>query len=229
MQDGSSFPAGAHAARRWPTAAALALVIEGGLIALALHWIRPSAPPPPLPVVQIVLQAPVTRRTVAPPKPHPALPRPKPIVKPRPHPLPRPVHHVRPKPITPLPPRPAARPKPSPASASAPVIPQTPPALVTASVRANFEAALHDAIQAALRYPAAALLMRLGDSTVVVAFRYYNGHVGAVHIAKSCGIPMLDRAALQAVRTAQYPQTPAVLMGRHLEYDIDVQFTLSTQ
>lgn len=228
MHDASSVRVGTHD-RQWPAAAVLALIIEAALVAGALWWARPGALPPASPVVQIVLQAPPAHRTVVLPQPHPAPPRP--AEKPRPHPVvPRPIHRARPKPLTPLPPppRPAAQRKPSPApiTEDQPVVPISPPAAVTASIRANFEAALRSAIQAAVRYPAAARLMELSGSTVV-AFGYRDGRVSAVRIARSCGIAMLDRAAVQAVRNAPYPVTPVVLRGRRMEFDIHVRFRLN--
>jgi protein TonB len=62
------------------------------------------------------------------------------------------------------------------------------------------------AVQQAVQCPAAARMM--GESgKAAVAFDYRNGEiVSGAQIARSSGTPVLDTAALTAVRRAHYPQ-----------------------
>jgi protein TonB len=65
---------------------------------------------------------------------------------------------------------------------------------------------IREAVQAAVRCPAAARMMgRSGKAGV--AFDYRDGALaGEVQVARSSGTPMLDAAALAAVRDAHYPK-----------------------
>jgi protein TonB len=58
-----------------------------------------------------------------------------------------------------------------------------------------------------------------------VAFGYRNGEVvGSVQIARSAGTPLLDAAALAAVREAHYPKAPPGMESRLLPLLIWVEF-----
>jgi periplasmic protein TonB len=156
----------------------------------------------------------------APPKPTPPKPTP-PKPKPKPVPPPKPVHHVHH-------PKPQPKPKPVPV----PVVKKTPPPpppqpveTVAASPdeMAQFEARVNAAVQAAVRYPPAArMLHRQGRAQV--AFDYLDGAVSNVALARTSGFPMLDRAALATVRSAQYPLPLAKLRGRLLHMIVWVRF-----
>jgi len=76
--------------------------------------------------------------------------------------------------------------------------------LVTATLTGRIRAA----VQAAVQCPAAARMM--GQSgTAGVAFDYRDGAlVGGLQLARSTGLPVLDAAALTAVRNARYPEPP---------------------
>jgi protein TonB len=69
-------------------------------------------------------------------------------------------------------------------------------------------AAIREAVQAAVRCPAGARMMKL-SGTAGVAFDYRDGTViGDARLTRSAGAPMLDAAALEAVRHARYPAPP---------------------
>ena len=226
-------------ARRWPVAAALALVVEAALIGGVLWYARHAPEPPAPPPMQIVLEAlKPAPKTVMPPAPKP--PAPKPIPKPLPKPMPKPViHHVAPKPVVPPPlPAPKVQAPPAPVpdthpampvaapAPPAPPPPPAPPAPDLASIKADFEAQLRSAIQAAVHYPTAARLMRLTGKTLV-AFTYRDGQISGVRVVTSGGSDLLDSAAMDAVRSAPYPATPTQLQGQSMTFDIWVRFHLN--
>lgn len=67
---------------------------------------------------------------------------------------------------------------------------------------------IREAVQAAVRCPAAARMMGLSGKAGV-AFDYRDGGImGGVQLSRSAGAPMLDAAALAAVRDAHYPNAP---------------------
>ena len=230
-----------HDGQRWPLAAGAALLLEVAIIG-ALLWVadHDSAPPPPAPM-QIVLESPQPApKTLAPPLPTPA--QPKPLPRPTPKPKVR-IHkeipRARPKPVvqpppTPAPPKieappaPAAETKPAMAVPvpPAPSVPPAPHAPEIASVKATFEAELRSAIQAAVRYPEAAKLMKL-TGKAQVAFDYRDGQITHLRIVASSGTDLLDRGALQAVRNALFPATPKELQGQSMAFDIWVRFHLN--
>lgn len=75
-------------------------------------------------------------------------------------------------------------------------------------VRAALIARIRSAVQAAAQCPAAARM--IGQSGKAgVAFDYRDGRVaGDLRLARSSGTPILDAAALNAVRHARYPEAP---------------------
>ena len=232
-----------HDGQRWPLAAGAALLLEATIIG-ALLWLADhnSAPPPPAPM-QIVLESPKPApKTLAPPLPTPAQPKPLPRLTPKPkvrvH---KEIRRARPKPTVPPPPAPAPAPPkvetpPAPAADTkpamavpvppAPSMPPAPPAPAIATVKATFEAELRSAIQAAVRYPDAAKLMKL-TGKAQVAFDYRDAQVTRLRIIASSGSDLLDRAALQAVRNALLPPTPKELQGQSMAFDIWVRFHLN--
>ena len=232
-----------HDGQRWPLAAGAALLLEVAIIG-ALLWVadHDSAPPPPAPM-QIVLESPQPApKTLAPPLPTPA--QPKPLPRPTPKPKVR-IHkeipRARPKPVVQPPPTPAPAPpkieaptapaaETKPAMAvpvpPAPSVPPAPHAPEIASVKATFEAELRSAIQAAVRYPEAAKLMKL-TGKAQVAFDYRDGQITHLRIVASSGTDLLDRGALQSVRNALFPATPKELQGQSMAFDIWVRFHLN--
>ena len=211
---------------RWPQAAVLALLLEAVVLAAISWWMQRPSPPAPLPPIRIVLDAmKAAPKTVAPRIPPP--PKPAPAPKPRPQPV---VHKALPDPQPQLHPRSApVHPRPMTASRAAdvqPVAPIVPASRDLASVRAGFEAELRSAIQSAVRYPAAARLMRLTGRTLVM-FEFRDGNVSGIRVVRSCGVDLLDRAAERAVRNASYPPTPAELVGQRMAFEIWVHFRLN--
>jgi protein TonB len=105
-----------------------------------------------------------------------------------------------------------------PAGQDAPAVTAPAPAVLSkpsAGAVAAFDALLRQAVQAAVRYPAAAQMMGL-TGRARVAFDYKDGAVGTVRLEQSAGSPLLDGAALVAVRGAHYPAPPQALAGQTL-------------
>ena len=78
-------------------------------------------------------------------------------------------------------------------------------------------------MQAALRYPAAARMMGVTGRTRV-AFAYRDGAVDGIGVVQSAGTPMLDVAALAAVRSARYPPPSDAIAGQTLRLLVWVEF-----
>jgi periplasmic protein TonB len=102
-------------------------------------------------------------------------------------------------------------------------IPTLTSAASSAGLEASFEARIRDAVQAALRYPAAARMMNL-HGRARVSLDYQAGAVSDLHIVQSAGSPLLDKAALNAVREARLPQAPAEIGSRLLRLLVWVEF-----
>jgi len=182
--------------------------------------------PEPPPVAQ---QAPAPEPSVTPEDATSPPPVTLPVVQPPPPPVPpaRPV--VRPvasKPIRPPPrvtvsrpglPDVAAPPVQTAAVAVAAAAPTSPDGSAQAESRSEetLRGRIRDAVQAAVRCPAAAQMMgRSGKAGV--AFDYRDGVLtGDVRLTRSTDTPMLDAAALAAVREAHYPKAPPEV-GEHV-------------
>ncbi len=121
-----------------------------------------------------------------------------------------------------------AAPAPSAAAARLASDAPTQQAAAPAAVEASFETLLLQAVQAEARrsYPAAARLMG-STGQAVVAFEYRDGAVHVTGLAQTSGSPVLDRAALAAVRNASYPPPPGDLAGRTLVKLVHVKFELN--
>jgi periplasmic protein TonB len=230
-------------------AAPLALGIEAILLGGALALLTHKAPPPPPPAVTTLTLA--ATPAPAPKAPEPAPPKPAPAVKPTPvakpvvHPPPRPpvpVRHVSPppRPATPPPPVPAPSPEPTPPAAAPntpatdapapppPPQPPAPPAPAAGAADASFDATLRAAIEAALRYPESARMAGI-TGRVRVAFTYRDGSVSDVRVVVSSGRALLDRAALAAVSSAEYPKPAPGLAGKSLSKQLWVTFDLNDE
>ncbi len=57
-----------------------------------------------------------------------------------------------------------------------------------------------------------------------VAFAYRDGVVDGIGVAQSAGTPLLDAAALAAVRAAHYPRPPDAIAGQTLRLLVWVDF-----
>jgi periplasmic protein TonB len=210
----------------------MALVVEvvllGGVVAFLAH----EAPAP------AVVQAQPTMLTLAAPAPQPAPAPPAPVRHNT-----TPVHHVehvvppvaKPQPVERPPVVPAAVPTEPPAE---PPHPSPPAAPTTAAAHTSkpasgsptpsFEGAMRAAIQAALRYPEAARMAGMSGRTRV-AFRYRDGVVSDMTVVVSSGVGMLDRAALAAVRDANYPKPEPAFVGKTLSEQLWVTFNLDDE
>lgn len=108
------------------------------------------------------------------------------------------------------------------ATVAAPMPAVAAPPQPSTAAAATFDGLLRRAIQTAVRYPAAAQMMGLAGRARV-AFDYRDGTVGAVRLEQSAGSPLLDGAALAAVRSARYPPPPQALAGRTLSRQLWVE------
>jgi protein TonB len=93
---------------------------------------------------------------------------------------------------------------------------------------AGLEARIRQAVQDAANYPPSARIMHLEGRTQV-RFDYMDGMAGAADVARSSNSPMLDRAALAAVRGASLPRAPAEIGARRLPLLVWVEFRLVRQ
>jgi protein TonB len=180
--------------------------------------VAPADPPPPIPaepppLAESTPPAPPPEAIAPPARPaaravsRPSAPKHPPTVAHAPSPLP-----TRPVPPTAAPAAPSGT-----TGAQAPSVQQA---------QDTLQGRIHEAIQAAMRYPAAARMMHM-TGQARVAFDYRDGAlVGAVQIAQSSGAAILDAAAMAAVQEAHYPKPPPELENRRLQLLVWVQFRL---
>jgi TonB family protein len=102
---------------------------------------------------------------------------------------------------------------------AAPVSDSIDPALVAA-----YNQKLTAAVQAAFRVPSTAADMGF-KGRVRVEFTLHDGMVVNVRIDMPSGLSIVDRAALRAVQTANFPLPPAALAGKDGTYQIWVECT----
>jgi protein TonB len=138
---------------------------------------------------------------------------------------------------------PAPKPKPQPKSQVVreepkPVLPQVteaqantfteptpPPEAVAgkAEPSAEYAAKVHAAVQAAHYYPPAASSLRYAGK-VRVEFHLRDTVPGELRLLVASNIGMIDRAALQAVQNAHYPEPPPEIQGTDHVYQVWVEF-----
>lgn len=171
---------------------------------------KPPAPPAPsLPKARTLVRLPTVRisepaiRIAAAPVPvqrRPAMPR---------------ATATRPAAIPAVTPQASFRPP----SASAAVAPSASPDAIR-----TLEGEIRQAVQDALRYPAASRLM--GDEgRSLVGFTYRDRAVSEVRLLASSGIVRLDQAAIETVQDATYPP-PGRAAGRALSLAVWVTFRI---
>ncbi|GAB2915271.1 hypothetical protein GCM10027093_62350 [Paraburkholderia jirisanensis] len=229
----------------------VSLVIEAVLVvALAGGFTRQTSKPQPKPPepIKLTIAAP-TLAAPAPAPPPPVKPpvplKPSPAHEPRqpavvrhsekasvpkpelpkaaaPSELPVPAHDQAPAQDAPTPP---ARPSPPPPEAQPPRPSAT--AQPEAKPSALFQASLRDAVQAAVRYPSAARIMRL-TGHVRLGFAYQDGSISNPRVVQSSGQKMLDDAALAALSSTSFPAPPPELKGHLLNLEIVVTFAPSS-
>ena len=78
-------------------------------------------------------------------------------------------------------------------------------------------------MQVAHYYPPAAQALRYAGR-VRVEFHLRDGVPGDARLLAGSGIGLIDRAALQAVQSARYPETPPELRGTDLIFQVWVEF-----
>lgn len=198
---------------------------------MLLHALPPATQP--LPMTMVFARPVAAARQAAPPVAVPALPGPPAMPSPpaaaatrRTTAVPRPktLQHAtaqreRPNVAQPV----AQRPLPTPPAAQAPAVQPAP----DAAWLAGFTARVQAAVQQAAVYPPLARRMRV-QGRVCVRFDYSSGLVSSVQVATPGPSPLLDRAAVSAVRHAAYPGAPAAFANRRLPMVVWVAFVLQT-
>ncbi|WP_321886465.1 TonB family protein [Paraburkholderia bannensis] len=221
-------------------AAAMALCVEAALMAgvwaVLAHRSAPPLPPERKPTMLSIASVAAPAPTPSPPAvTKPAVkPAVKPSVKPKPvEPVHRVVHATPPPEKTPAAvPAPTPAPVPVPTAAEPAPVTHAPAQPATAAAPAgpgpNFAGKLRAAIQAALHYPESARMSGVAGRTRV-AFTYCDGVVSEARVVVSSGVALLDRAALAAVRDADYPKPEPAFAGKALTEQLWVNFNLDEQ
>ena len=197
----------------------LAVVIELGLLACAVVVLgTASRTKPALSETMPIELENAQQPSLKPPEPKPPVP-PKPR---QPTPPPKEAQNTPPPP--PEPPTPQAS-VPTAFTQPAPPPPAPSPAASVANVKPSdvYAARVHTAVQAAHYYPPAAQALRYAGR-VRVEFRLRDGVPGDARLLAGSGIGLIDRAALQAVQSARYPETPPELRGADLVFQVWVEF-----
>ncbi|MDR3522110.1 MAG: TonB family protein [Acidocella sp.] len=219
--------------RRFFMALVIGLLIEAAVLGSVLVVDKMQPPPTDKPTIvklSIIAPAPPVPKPpppppVVPPKPIPPPPVPVPVTPPPPPPPvpqhhavtkpPPPKHVVTPPPVTP-PPVEQTPPTPTPPPPPAPAAP-------SAGELDLFRTAMRVAVrQAARTPPAAAMAHQFGVTRV--SFTFLDGVVSNIAVVNSSGYPMLDEAAMQAVRDAHYPPVPPDMAGHADSVLVDVIF-----
>jgi protein TonB len=216
---------------RFPARAfALAILVELALAATAA-WVLAGTVPVKPPISEPVPLTLVSEAPAEPePKPLPTPPEPKPVPKPQ-----VPVKKAAPpKPAAPTPPQPAPTPRTEtvptdtptaftePVHAAAPP-PPPPPVSGKSDRNAEYAAKVRAAVQAAVVYPPAAASLHFAGR-VRIEFHLRDSVASQAKIVVPSGIGMIDRAALQSVQNARYPEPPANMQGNDLMYQVWVEF-----
>ena len=183
--------------------------------------VEPPPPPPPEPT-PVEPPPPPPVESPVPMDPPPPPPPPKPVEKPKP--VKKPVKHERPvkktepkKPVPEKQPVPEAKsepvkdPAPEKAPVQAPVAPAPSKPAAPAS-NPSHEAAYVSQVRLQIEhhkiYPALARKLDMSGTVEVAYTLDRQGRLVGVEIAKSSGSDILDKAALQAVRSALFPPIP---------------------
>lgn len=199
-----------HPLQAFGLAFAIELVLLAGAgLALAQSNSEKSAMTVPVPIVLATEeQAPVK----------PPVSEPKPVPKPQPRPVPH----------TPPPPQPAPVPvplAPVPTAFTEQVPPPPPPIPAVASKAmpsADYLAQINAAVKAAHSCPAAAADLHY-TGKVRVDFRLDDTVPSSIRLLVASGYSMIDRAALQAVQNAHYPEQPPEIRGADYVYQVWIE------
>jgi protein TonB len=185
------------------------LLLAGAGMALARANSGKSALSAPVPI----MLATVDQIPEKPPKPKP---KPKPISKPQPRPVPH-----RPPPPQPVP----VPPTPVPTAFTRQVPPPPPPApAVPRKIlpSADYLMQINAAVKAAHSCPVAAVDLHY-TGKVRVDFRLEGTVPGEIKLLVASGYSMIDRAALQAVQNAHYPEQPPEIRGTDYVYQVWIE------
>ncbi len=198
-----------------------AAVLLGVTVAAA----RPAVVHPPVPITVVFVEA--AAEEMAAPAPAAALPAPPPLA-PAPAPVPRPVPARRPQP-TPKPAiasAPAAQPAAA-APAPAPDVGAAPSGDVPARrAEAGELARPRYAVNPAPEYPATSR-RRHEEGLVLLRVQVTSlGRAQRVELARSCGHPALDDAALRAVRDWSFEPARIGSVAVDCEIEVPVRFAL---
>lgn len=198
-------------------ALAWAILLEATLLAGAMVVLAHAAQSRPALSEPVAIS--LVNEETPPPPPEPAKPKP---VQPKARLAPAPT------PPLPAPPVPAALPTvEAPTAFSEPVTPPPPPApqLQKAKIDPGLEYAVkvRAAVQAAVFYPPAAAALRF-VGRVRLEFHLRDAVAGVPQVLVASGIGLIDRAALQAVSAARYPEPPLELRGVDRVYQVWVEF-----
>ena len=109
-------------------------------------------------------------------------------------------------------------------AAPAPVPPPAVAPAASADPSLEYIARVRAAVQAAVFYPPAAAALRFSGRTRV-EFHLRDGRPGAARVVVGSGIGIIDRAALQSIQDARYPEAPADIRGSDHVYGVWVEFT----
>lgn len=196
----------------------LAIVLETALLAGATLVLASATPVKPAVSEPVILT--LVSEETPPPPPEPPKPKsPQPKIKPQPAPP------TPPPPMpTPVAPVPVVE---TPSAFTEPVKspPPPPPTVPSGKPDQNLEyaAKVRAAVQAAVFYPPAAASLRF-SGRVRLEFHLQDAIPGEAHVLLTSGMGIIDRAALQAVQSARYPQPPADMLGADRVYQVWVEF-----
>ena len=191
----------------------LAVIIEFGLLAGAAFALASSETSKPILSGTSI----ITLANEEPQPPKPPVPKPKPLPQPKPTPQPQ-VVPEEPKPVLPQ----VAEAQVNTFTEPAP--PPTPePVVGKAEPSVEYAAKVHAAVQAAHFYPPAAVSLHF-TGRVRVEFHLRDVTVSEIRLLVASGIGMIDRAALQAVQNAKYPEPPPEIQGTDHVYQVWVEF-----
>jgi protein TonB len=101
--------------------------------------------------------------------------------------------------------------------------PPAPPATAKADPSLEYAAKVRAAVLAAVYYPPAAAALNF-TGRVRVEFHLRDAVPGAARVLTGSGIGMIDRAALQTVQNAHYPEPPEDMRGSDRLYQVWVEF-----
>lgn len=184
----------------------LAVIIEFVLLAGAAFALSSSETSKPILSGTSI----ITLANEEPQPPKPPAPKPKPIPQPK-------VVQEQPKPVLPQ----VAEAQVNTFTEPAPPVPE--PIVGKAEPSAEYAAKVHAAVQAAHYYPPAAVSLHF-SGRVRVEFHLRNTTVSEIRLLTASGIGLIDRAALQAVQNAKYPEPPPEIQDTDHVYQVWVEF-----